>query len=123
MHLPLRIILIVYLLSTPIHAVADEWTTSDTIFQASYLTMHIIDWGQSLHTAKNPDKFREENTILGDTPTTGAVNTYFALTAAGHTIISYLLPQPYRRYWQYLTIGLETTVIAANYNIGVKIDF
>lgn len=105
----------------PVHA--SEWTKADTAWEAGYLVLHVIDWGQTRNISRRPDAYRELNPILGSHPSIERVNTYFALTAIAHTAISYALPADWRRGWQMVSIGMEATAVSNNYKIGLKIDF
>ena len=100
-----------------------EWTATDTAFQLAYTTLHVVDWGQTLDIAKNPDKWHETNPILGKHPSIGRVNTYFITTLIGHTFISYILPKNYRRIWQCVWIGIEGGYVAHNYHMGIRVNF
>lgn len=113
---------IVLALSSPCHAL-DEWTSDDTAWEVTYATLHIIDWGQTRHIAKNPELFHENNPILGKHPSVGKVNTFLALTLAGHVAVARLLPKKARRVWQVVWIGVEASCVAHNASIGIKIDF
>lgn len=107
-------------LTSPAHA---EWTKTDTAFQLVYSALHITDWGQTRDIAKNPDRFHENNPILGKHPSVGKVDTYMALTLIGSTAMSILLPPKYRRWWQVGLIGLEGALVIHNFNIGIKVNF
>lgn len=128
-------ILLLTLLCTTNCFAFDEWTKTDTALQSVYTVLHVIDWGQTNNQAKNDwrrvvgqhmggwDLYatREEiNPILGKRPSVGKVNAYFASTLVAHTIISYVLPKPYRTLWQASTIGLELYVVGQNYNVAMK---
>lgn len=119
-----KTIIILFIILTSANSYAfDKWTKTDTIFQLTYSVIHIVDWGQTLNTAKNYDKFYEKNKILGTHPSTNNVHKYFLITLVGHAAISYVLPHPYRRYWQFIWIGFQLGNVAANYNAGVNINF
>ena len=98
------------------------WTWGDTVLQTIYTTFHVMDWSQTLHIARNPQKFTEANPILGKHPSEGRVNSYFALTLLGHTGISYLLPKPYRTIWQGTWIYVEYDVVQQNREAGIGIS-
>lgn len=102
---------------------AGEWSREDSYREAVYLTVHILDWTQTLNIARNPDKWHEKNPILGRHPSVGKVNAYFATTAAIHVGLAYLLPAEWRKTFQYLSIAVEGGVVAHNYSIGIKTDF
>ena len=115
----------------------DEWTKTDTALQATYTVLHVIDWGQTASCANGGwHKFEtstdsrgttitqhqrsEMNPILGKHPTPSVVHIYFASTLIANTIISYVLPKPYRTIWQGLGIGVEVWAVGNNYNVGVR---
>ena len=99
----------------------DEWTNTDTAFQVGYSILHIIDWGQTREIINNG--YSESNLILGEYPSKGKINTYFAVTLIGHAAISYVLPHDYRILWQVIWIGMEARTVAWNYNAGIKLGF
>ena len=98
-----------------------EWSTLDTAMEATYTAVHVMDWRQTRTIAKRQGQWRETNGILGDHPS--RVDAWFAGTLAGHALISYLLPDKWRTAWQALTIGIEATTVARNYQLGVKVAF
>ena len=59
----------------------------------------------------------------GAHPTVGRVNTYFISVLLLHPVISYILPKPWRTYWQAGTIGLEGWQDWYNASKGIGIDF
>lgn len=117
----MKTLILIILLFFPLQANAfDKWTKTDTGLQVTYGVLHIIDWGQTLDIARNPDKFYEMNPLLGKHPSIGKVNTYFIGTLIGHTAIAYILPSKYRRIWQIVWIGIEGKTVVNNFSIGVK---
>jgi hypothetical protein len=111
---------------------ADEWTGKDTAWEATYLLLHVADWGQTLYIARHPDQYYEVNPILGKHPSRGRVNTYFALTGLVHVAGAVLLPTKFelfnvkfnpRRAWQFSGIYVEAFVVQHNYRVGIKFYF
>jgi len=100
-----------------------EWSTTDTVMEATYATVHIMDWQQTRLIAKRQGQWKETNGILGGHPSRDRVDAWFAGTLAGHALISYLLPDKWRTAWQALTIGIEATTVVRNYQLGVKVAF
>lgn len=139
-----KIIAVIFWAAAVMPATAGPLSKADWQREAAFLTIHAIDWGQTLDISQkcqpvvelvNPDNPAhgayiyepekvENNPILGDCPSRGEVNTYFAASALLHTGITYLLPagKP-REYWQYLTITVSGTVVARNYQIGLSVNF
>ena len=103
-------------------AVASDWSTADTKWEAAYLVLHAVDWRQTHFIATEPGH-QEANRFLGPHPTNSEINRYFIATALLHVGVAYVLPPKARRVWQYLTIGIEAGTVARNFNFGGRIDF
>lgn len=101
---------------------ADTWSRDDSTREAMYLTLHVIDWGQTRDIVQRDDIF-ETNPILGADPTTSDVNRYFILTGLLHVGVSYALPSKYRKYWQNITIGVQAAVVGHNAQLGLNVEF
>lgn len=122
------ILIILLLITSPVYSwsldQADPWTKTD-------ITLEIIDLGLKFMDAKQThdivsrqnEGYYETNFILGEHPSHGEVNAYFATTAIGHILIAHILPQPYRRYWQILWIGVSGSCVYGNYRSNLKIKF
>ena len=113
------LLILIILFSTPCYA----WNKNDTYREVAWQTIHIIDWGQTLDIARNPDSYHEFNLILGRHPSVGRVNTYMVLSSVGHVTISVLLPDKVRKYWQWITIGTLGACVVNNFSIGLKVRF
>jgi hypothetical protein len=98
------------------------WTTMDTSLEVVYGAFHVMDWSQTLHFVRNPERYYERNNILGRYPSEGRVNSYFALTLAGHAAVAYVLPKPWRTIWQSIWIGIEANQVNRNRELGVGIS-
>lgn len=119
--LPFLCFFIFLLLIGPCQArAADPWTNGDVAREAVYQTLHFTDMFQTLYIARNPDGWHEHNPILGKHPNPGAVYLYFIGASAAHLGVSHVLPKPCREIWQYMTIGVEGTVVLKNFSIGAK---
>jgi len=103
----------------------DPWTKTDTALQVTYSALHIMDWSQTLHSARNPEKYYETNPLLGSHPSEGRVNSMLALSLIAHTTVAYILPKPYRGYWQLFWMGVEVEAVKHNRaaGIGLSIHF
>ena len=99
------------------------WSREDTYRQAGVVTLSGIDWMQTRKIAKNPDDYYERNPLLGSHPSTEKVDAYFAASIAAHTVVSAALPPEYRKWWQYVSIGVEAGVVASNFSIGLGVGF
>lgn len=112
--------LILLLFSTTAHA---EWSEKDTQRQLIFTGLAALDWGQTRYIAKHPDEYYERNPLLGAHPTTGRVDGYFTSSILLHWGISAMLPDKWRKYWQYTGIAVETGAVANNYSLGIRLDF
>lgn len=120
----MKVILLVVLLvvSAPVYA----WSEADTRRQAGYFVLHTIDWMQTLDISQNCRNGRdryERNPALPSCPDRGEVNRYFLLTGVAHYGISRALPQPYRKWWQRVTIAVQVGTVAHNASIGLRVRF
>jgi len=80
-------------LSSPALAAENDWTIGDTIAQSTVTALFITDWKQTQYIAKHPKdpmlpngtyQWRaESNPILGEYPSTGRINNYFAIVLSG----------------------------------------
>jgi len=110
-------------LAPAIARASDPWTTADSWREGAYLTLHAIDWAQTRNTARNPDRWCEDNVILGNHPSAGRVDRYFALTALAHVGLAATLPASWRVPFQYVTIGVEVGAVAKNFSLGLGMRF
>jgi len=104
-------------------AQADEWMTADTQREAVYLALHAMDWAQTRNIARNPYKWHEQNSILGEHPSVDRVDAYFAIIALAHVAVSDMLPTEYRTAWQHVSIGFEAGVVGHNLSLGIGMEF
>ncbi len=102
---------------------ASDWSRNDVALEAGYLTLHVLDWGQSLDIVGRHKVYHERNPFLGKHPSRDEVNSYFALTALAHVAIANGLAAPARTYFQLITIGVEAAVAGNNYRIGLRTAF
>jgi len=117
----MKTLIIAMVLLSASYSFADEWTKTDTGLQLLYTGLHVIDWGQTAHEAKEGWHFRHEtNLILGGGPKESTVHIYMASTLVGHAVISYILPKPWRQIWQGAGIGIEAWCVGNNYRIGMN---
>jgi len=115
------LILIVFFVIGSSELKAQEWTEENTAWETAYLATLIIDWGQTLEIAENPN-YRELNQIIGEYPTRGEVNRYFMGLGISHIIISNYLDE-WRLPWQRSTFFFSLGVISRNARMGIKINF
>lgn len=104
-------------------AFAQNWSTQDKVLFATSSVLLVADWAQTRHIARNPDRFFEKNPILGEHPSVGRVNTYFATTLVLNYIVTDALPPKWRTAYQAGLIGVELYVVGNNKRIGIRMDF
>ena len=125
------LILILLFISSPVHAeykFAENWTKTDTAYQATFLMVTAVDWMQTRWMVKQDWQWgegyhREMNPILGSHPSMKKVDTLIPLGMVAHTLVSMALPPDYRRIWQVLWIGVEGYCVTTNYSAGVHLEF
>lgn len=104
-------------------ATAGDWTKTDTALFVAYTGVTAVDWSQSLHAARNPTLFKENNPVLGDHPTPSEVNRYFAVSYVLSNAVAYYLPKTYRRGLYVGLIGLELHCINKNRHMGINLSY
>ena len=117
------IILSVFILLYAFPAFSRDWKKEDTQREIIWTAILFVDYGQTMNIAKNPDKYYEYNPILGKHPSPSSVDIYMLSAAILHPVISYYLPPNYRKWWQYITIGIEMGAITNNFIAGIGISF
>jgi len=99
----------------------DPWTKQDKILEGTYLALHTVDWMQTRHA--DWSKFYEKNPILGQAPSKTKTDLYFLATGVLHPVVTHLLPQEWRVWWQGITIGVEVAAVGSNFHIGMSLGF
>src|ERR1019366_421470 len=108
----------IFLFLLSFNCLADEWTEADTVREAVYLTLHAIDWNQTLQIANHPD-LQESNPILGQHPSAAKINEYMAGAALLQITVAYFLPEKYRKAFQYIAIGEKIPNVLGNFSLGL----
>ena len=90
--------------------------------EPAFTTLLVLDTLQT-HNISHVPTYQEENPLLGHHPSNAAVNRYMIGCAIGHYLISRALPAEDRPYWQWLTLGVEGSIVAHNFYIGVHAPF
>ena len=115
--------LLLILLFIPSLSFADPWSQDDIYREVAFQAVTIIDWGQTRDIAKNTDKFFEHNPFLGNSPSINSVDTYFISAIIIHVIVSNNLSSEYRKYFQYISIGIESNSAIKNAAHGIHVNF
>lgn len=113
-------ILALALLAMPAHA--HDWTPSEKGWAAAWLATRAVDWGQTRYIARNPDKFRELNPMLGAHPSLGEVNRAFLVSTAVGLLAAHYLPQ-YRKGMLQVWFAVGVGVTVRNAAIGIRMEF
>lgn len=109
-----------------------KWTKADKIGQVMVLGAMTMDWLQTRYIASHGNEYRETNPMLGEHPSKGQVNAYFAGLAAFNVATSCLLPSEIivndyrfkpRLMWQTSTFLGHGYAVISNYNLGVGIEW
>ena len=101
----------------------EPWEGSDYVLVGATLAALAVDWGQTRHVAKNPQRFNELNPLLGPTPAVSKVDAYFVGAMIGTVAVAHVLPRDYRRLFLTGTLTIELAAIEQNRSIGVKVEF
>ncbi|MFA6904558.1 MAG: hypothetical protein WC236_15905 [Gallionellaceae bacterium] len=103
----------------------NRWTTTNTVLEVAFITLLVIDYGQTSTVAQHPELYKESVSAwaIGEHPSQETVNTYFSIIAIAHPIIAYYLPTEWRKAFQYVTIGEKIPAVVGNATIGIRMSF
>lgn len=101
----------------------DEWSTQDIALEVIWQGVNFLDWGTTSDGVSMPNKYRENNPILGDHPNREALGLYMGLGALAHLGITHILPAKYRPYFQAVTIAASGACVINNFSIGLNLRF
>ncbi len=102
---------------------ADPWSKQDIALEAAGFALRMIDMGQTLQIARNPERYHEHNPILGKHPSKEEVIAYFAAASLAHVAVTHYLPAKCRPWFQGISIGISGVCIMNNLSIGLKIGW
>jgi hypothetical protein len=102
---------------------AEEWPTADKALLGAAVGLLVVDWGQTRHITREPNRFYEKNPLLGSHPSLGEVDRYFALAILGTAGVAYVLPHQYRQWFLAGVITLELATVASNHRLGLRVSF
>jgi len=112
--------LVVILLLLPLTAFA--WDKEDTALQATVVATMLVDMAQTLYISGH-DEYSELNPLLGERPSRDRVYGYFLGGIVAHTVVSYLLPKEYRKWWQGAFIVIESGMVIRNSSLGIGFSY
>ena len=106
-------------------ALADSWTTNDTLTQTAVLTALTVDYFQTSRIIRDPvdPTHLESNPVMGERGEKMSPELYFAGVAIAHTLIVRKLPQPYRRLSQVAVLLIQADAISTNWRAGYTWNF
>mgnify|MGYP001559039085 CR=1 FL=1 len=127
------VLLCVLLLAGPVYA-GEPWDKTDVALGAVAATLLVVDWGQTRYIAKHPcanagggttcpDPYREvgwAKHFIGERPTSGQVDAYFATSMILGALTAHYLPSTYRKWLLGSVAVVELSVVNHNYRIGIK---
>lgn len=103
-------------------ASAREWTGQQRAWAAAALGLSLVDWGQTRHIARHPEKYRELNPLLGKHPSLGDVNRHRIVTTGLLMAAAHWLPE-HRDLILKVWVGVQVANTARNFTVGLKVDF
>jgi hypothetical protein len=100
----------------------ESWTQREKTLEGVYLSLAMIDWGQTRYIAKHPE-YWERNRLLGEHPSVAEVNRYFIFEIGTHLAVIHALDHRWREPVQWASILLKGYVVHRNNQIGIKVEF
>ena len=123
-------------------ASTEDWTTTNTVLQLSNSALLMVDWAQTRQMIRNPcfdvngehKKYAQNCSnphhesgpakhFVGEHPSIGQVNVYFAGSLVANYLITRGLPGPWREVYQVGFSVYELGVVQNNWKIGIRVSF
>lgn len=108
-----------------VHPENDKISDASKVLAALFTLAHAADWSQTLHIARNPDKYYEKDSsrFIGTHPSTGKVNSYMLFSGLTNGLGPFLFSKPYREILQGIALSDKLRVIKQNEGIGIGLKF
>jgi len=121
----MKYIILIILCLTPALAQAEPftWDKLNTQLHIPLTIVMIADMQQTLQIAREPEAYTETNKVLGEHPTEREVYSYFAAYYGLTSLLIYALPEKWSHMFQVGMIGHQSSVVANNLTIGLRIGF
>lgn len=121
--LALGVVLILFCMLVLYPAEAGEsWLADRDVWAATSTATIVLDWAQT-RTISNDPSYVELNPILGENPSTSAVNLYFGAAVLGNLAVGYALPRRYGLRWFQGVTAVQTVVVIRNHTLGIGFTF
>jgi hypothetical protein len=117
------LLILAFVLFPSLSRAADPWGTTDYMLAGAAVAALAVDWGQTRHIAKNPERYTETNPILGTSPSVGKVDAYFVGAMVGTVALAHVLPGDWRQLFLGGVLALELGVVNQNRSLGIKMAF
>jgi hypothetical protein len=102
----------------------DKWTTEDTVKEGLFLGLLYLDQAQLKYAVTNQCRSYTTSPFVGlQRSDKDKIETFFIASAILHPVIAYVLPQPYRAWWQVSGIVVEAYSVGSNMSAGVGFQF
>lgn len=117
------LLVLFFVLSPSLCQAGGAWEKTDYALAGAAVAALAVDWGQTRHIAKNPNRFSEQNPILGPSPAVGKVDAYFLGAMVGTVALAHVLPGDWRQLFLAGVLTVELGVIQQNRSLGIKMAF
>lgn len=97
-----------------------NWNKQDIALESIFITLHTIDWGQTLDIENN--NVYETNIFLGKHPSRKKINIFMGITLLLHIYLADKFKSN-RLKMQLITISLKLYAVTNNAKLGLKINF
>ena len=102
----------------------DRWTTEETVKEGLFLGLLYLDQAQLKYAVDNQCRGYTTSPFVGlQRGDRDKIETFFIASAILHPVIAYVLPKPYRTWWQVSGIVVEAYSVGSNMSAGVGFQF
>ncbi len=100
----------------------NSWSNTDKSLETAYLILQALDYNTTRQFLRHPKNFSETNTLIGKHPSQEKLAAANLLTALSHLYIADKLPNPYKKIFQTISIGIEGNAVKNNLSLGPEVD-
>ena len=101
----------------------EKWDKTDKILLGTCLVTSMVDYGNTMHIARNPQDHFEYNPLLGTHPSPDKVRGAFLIGLISKIIIAELLPSKYRKIWLGGWTIASGTMVVINHEHGISFEW
>lgn len=110
-------------LSVCLPCYATEWSSVEKLGFSSFVVLEVVDVGQTIRMKRHSEQYKEKNPLYGDDPSIGKVVLVKTLTTS---LVYWAVDESSpvsRKVILGLADAIQLSVVAHNYQVGLRFGF